>query len=403
MSQNANQQVTGFRYSAINNLHECKLATWLIYREHKFGFKNPFAKFGITVHDILEEYGKHCVVNKLDTDFDEFDRIKYLHLHKLERRQVNEALALLENIKNNINFANILQYKDIFIERRFPLDRTYHPIDNQEDSHLSSGMDVVYMDETEAHVEDYKTVRAIYTKEFMRNSLQRKIYSFIIMKTFPHIQSVGFVFNFVRLGYRSEELFYTRDQLPELQAEIEAEILALDELLKQEEAPEASPGDFCLLCENRGLCEAYKNGFAEIDRIETEEDAIKLYQQWRVAQLRIKTMEETLKFWVETNHPLRVKGTEFGPVEEDDFSYPDVEKLLKILKDAGVPEGAIYEALGTTKTKVGKIIKKFKLGKDVTHKIDLVTVKGKKTKFKSVKIDEEPDDTAGDEYVDPFI
>ena len=78
-----NTNVAGARYSAINSMHYCKLWAYLVYKEKLIGYKNPFAKFGTVIHDVLEDYGKHCIENSLETDYAEFDKIKYKHVVNL--------------------------------------------------------------------------------------------------------------------------------------------------------------------------------------------------------------------------------------------------------------------------------------------------------------------------------
>ena len=55
-----NKNVSGIRYSAIQAMHSCKLNAWLIYVQKMEGKQNKFATMGIVIHDILEEYAKHC-------------------------------------------------------------------------------------------------------------------------------------------------------------------------------------------------------------------------------------------------------------------------------------------------------------------------------------------------------
>ena len=332
MSNNSN--VAELRYSAINTMHICKLSAWLIYKKHLRGYQNLFARFGTVLHDILEEYGLHCVANKLDTDYSKFDEIKYKHLPDLDESQIKDACDVLETIKGNLNWNSILQYEIIDIEKRFAVNKDlisilYDTEDN--DPFFSSGIDLNYIDGDTAYVVDWKSVRAIYTKKYMEESLQKKIYSWQVFKHYPQVQVVQFAFNFIRYGYQSPWMAITRDELPELEAQIKNEIEFLKELLALEEEPEAYPSAYCMLCPNTGHCSAYKNAFTDIEQVQSPEDALKLYQHYQLAKVQVKRMEEILKFYVDNNEPIKLEHETWGPVTHPKIEYPDTKKLISVL------------------------------------------------------------------------
>jgi len=400
MSNNSN--VAELRYSAINTMHNCKLSAWLIYKEHLKGYQNLFARFGTVLHDILEEYGNHCVQNKLDTDYSKFDEIKFRHLPDLDESQIKDACDVLETIKGNINWNSILQYPIIEIEKRFSVNSEL--IASEIDKFFSSGVDVCYIDGDTAYVMDWKTVRAIYTKKYMEESLQRKIYSWQILKYYPEVQTVQFAFNFVRYGYQSPWMPILREELNELESQIKGEIQSLQELLALEEPPEASPSAYCQLCPNSGHCKEYENAFIEMERIESSEDALKLYQHFQLAKIRTKRMEEMLKFYVDHNEPIKLEHEIWGPQTHPKVEYPDTKKLINILfKECEIPEGAIYDQLKLTKTSIEKLTKKFKLNAEQKALISKLSIETQTTKYETKKIEEEVNESEGDGYLDPYI
>lgn len=406
-----NSNVSEARYSAINAMHQCRLWAWLDYKKKLHGYKNPFAKLGTVIHDILEDYAKYCISNKLDTDYDEFDKIKFKHLVKLEENQYSDAINILNKIKNTFNWENYLSLDKIEVERRFYLNKNLEPVKENEVPYFSGAIDLCYIDQTIGYIEDYKTVRAIYTKTYMKDSLQKLIYSYLMLVHYPQLEEVKFLYNFVRYGYKSDWYTLHRDALEETKIRIQEEVNELENLLNEEDPPLASPGGHCVLCQNKAHCESYQNAFDNILRIESEEDAINLYQKYIVAKLKISDIEKTLKKWIDDNKPIKLKNEEYGPKKYDKFEYEDTLKVIEILKKAGVPDGAIYDKLSFSNTDITKLGSAFKLSKEVKESIQKVATKSAYTKFISQKIEEEniPEetlDTMQDQntiIIDPFL
>jgi hypothetical protein len=404
MSSNDNQNVLGARYSAISAMHQCRLLAWSVYGKKMVGFKNHFAKFGIVIHNVLEEYGNHCLANKLETDYGKFEEIKFKQLHYLEEFQLKEATELLNKIKENINWGGALQFETATIERRYKITDKFQPSVDEENPYLSGGIDLVYLDSDTAYVEDYKSVRAIYTDAYMRDSLQRKIYAGLIFAEYPQINTVKFAFNFIRYGFKSKYYDEYRENIEELNSLIRAEVTSLYELLAEPEPPEANPSGFCMLCEIRGTCPAYQNAYAFDEKLETTEQALALYGKFRLAEVKLKETKELLKAWIEINGPIKLKYEEYGPQPEEKETYPDTQKVIEILKtEHKIPEGAIYECLNFTKTSINKLLKKFKIKNDDRKSLDKIKTVETNTKFKEVKIHEIEQDEEEGGIIDPYM
>lgn len=396
-----NKNVSGIRYSAIQAMHSCKLNAWLIYVMRMEGKQNKFATMGIAIHDILEEYASHCFNKKLDTDFTHLEIIKYKHYTKLEEDQFKEANTIISEIKNNFNFNSLNAFNKVFIEKRFYLDRDFNPA-TKKDFYLSSGIDLVYCDDDTAYVEDYKTSRSIYTKSFMEESLQKKTYELQIYKHLPEINTINFAFNFVRYGYKADWIISTREEsLEAIENQLRAECNEYEELTKLTEPPEATPSSFCMLCPVSGTCKAYQNAFDDFEKISDVESAKKLYQQLLLGKNKIKTMETQLKWWIEHNTPLEFKNETYGPQVYESTKFEDPRKLINILTEVKIPEGAIDDVITIGKGDVDKIIKRFKLEKKDQEKILSVATKGKTTKFVAKKKEEEKSDEDGS--FDPYL
>lgn len=399
MSNNSN--VAEYRYSAINAMHECKLSAYLIYGLKLKGGNNPYALFGTVLHDVLEEYAKFCITNKHSTNYSEFDNIKFKHLPNLHEDQIEEAKEVLEVIKGNFNFENLLNYTIVEIEKRLMVDKNLQPC--IENGYFSSGIDKFYIDDDVAYVEDYKSVRAIYTTKFMKESLQRKIYSFMVFKHYPQVNEVKFNFNFIRYGYISEPYSIYREELEELEQQISEEIQALEKLLNSKEPPPATPSGYCILCPMHGLCTEYANAYTEIEKIKNNEDAIKLYKQFCVMKIKVKEMESILKMYIDHNTPIELENEIYGPVVEEATEYPDTLQLIEALRQLEIPGGAIYDCLKFNKTNINKLLARFKIPKEKRKKITDLTVISSKTKYKSKRKEEEKTEDEEGSSIDPFI
>jgi hypothetical protein len=386
MSVNSNSEVKSMRFSAINARQQCPLWAWLVYRQKISGYKNPYAKLGIAIHDLLAEYAEHCVNNSLSTDHDFLDKKKYNHFVNIEQDQFDDANQMVESIKNHYNWECHFNHSVLEIEKRYMLDKNFNPTENEDEAYISGGIDFLYIDADEAVVMDYKTVRSIYTKSFMKDSLQRKIYSLLALKHYSQIEQVSFVFDFVRYGYESTPITMGREEIEGVETLLRAEIEATQEVLAQQESPVPSPGAHCILCEGRASCPAYRQAFDLRQQITTPDEAAKLYRQWRLGKVRMDASEELLKFWINTHGPIQVNGEEYGLHPENTTKYNDTKKMIDILTTAGVPMGAIHDALSITSTNVKNIIKRFKLSKEVQKSIEAIAIVTTSTKYKAKKI-----------------
>ena len=388
---NDSNSVIGARYSAIHSTSQCPLWGWLVYSKKLSGSKNAFAKLGIAVHEFLEAYGKHCLETKQDTDYDAADRLKLKFMVGIEEEQTSDYLNIIETIKNKMNWSKFIGEGETFLERRLAINSQFEAIPEGSPSpYLSGGVDVIQIVDNVAYVTDYKTVRSIYTKQFMLDSLQRIIYSALVFAHFPEVDEIAFTFSFVRYGAVSDMLVMTREELPEVHLRIAAEIEAFNEVMAEKEQPEPCAGAHCVLCENKGHCPAYKNAYHAEDQINNVEDAKRVYQNMRLCGVRAKELETSLKAWINQNSNVTLKYEEYGPQAYEKVEFNDLVQLINVLCDAGIPLGAIYEQMSMSKTGVDKLLKKAKLHKDANLQASITKIASTSpyTKFMSKKIGE---------------
>lgn len=398
-----NKNVNGCRYSAINAMHSCRKHVWHVYGKRDKGSENKFAKLGSVIHNVIEEYLRYCLENNFDTDFTFLDDCIIKNRVFIMEDQVSDYNQICECIKNNINCGSFLPYKDsIQIEKRLKFNDKMEYIE-EGIPYFSSGIDISYRDGNTRYVTDWKSVRSIYSKTYMINSLQRKVYSYILLKEDPTLEMVMFAYNFVRYGYQSDWMGYSREDLEDLEKEIKQEIKEYYKLIAEEDEPSGDPSGFCILCPIKGMCIEYQNAYDKIERIDSDDDAVELFRQYQICGIRLKQMEEMLKFYVDHNNPIRLKDEEYGPIPGKKIEYKDPKKTIEAIKKF-CPEGSIYDLVNITSTSVKKFVKKFKLPKDKIEEIENTAKVSQTTKYKVVKIEEDIEATeASDEVVDIYF
>ena len=145
----------------------------------------------------------------------------------------------------------------------------------------------------------------------------------------------------------------------------------------------------------------YGVAFDATEKIETMDEAKELYQKLVLAKIKTKSMEDMLKWYINHNSPLEFKNETYGPQIFESTKYSDPGKLMDLLRDEKIPEGAILDMISTNKTNVEKVIKKFKLADDLKKKIYGYSTKEFTTKFVAKKKQDERSDEEGS--VDPYL
>ena len=164
-----NSTYRGCRTSALQEAQRCPFACQKTYRDKVQGGTNSPAITGTALHDLLEDYGNHCLTTKYDTDYDYFESIYRKHIIRVPPEMYNDALRIARNLKEATNFSAGIKAKAAFVERRIFIDIHGNLVEpNDPDLFFASGIDYYYIKNTEegykAYVEDYKSYRLIPTK-----------------------------------------------------------------------------------------------------------------------------------------------------------------------------------------------------------------------------------------------
>lgn len=185
---------------------------------------------GTEVHHVMSEYVRYCVANKVEVDFEHFD--------KLSSAAGPVAGPILDNMRDTF----VVPWKSVLAtETRLRLDADLNPTITE---WLPSGvgadypldafpgieysghcaahagtLDVILInsDATEATIPDYKS----HPRPFEPDTYQSMLYPFMLMKHIPTVQKVTFELIFVRYGGEvRRSVVWTRDDMPEMAIQI---------------------------------------------------------------------------------------------------------------------------------------------------------------------------------------
>lgn len=387
----SNNQIRGCRTSAIELAARCPFACQKIYRDGTKGGNNHLALLGSAIHNVLEEYGQHCLDNRVSTDYDFYDSIIDRHAVALPEEVQPDCYDVLEKLRGRLNFDTALQADRVFIERRFFFDKDFNvlPDDWSGEFHFTSAIDIYFIVGNVAYIFDYKSSRAIFTPTVIEHKLQKDFYAFMVMADHPEVTETVFYYDFIRYGTMSKPTHATREQdFVRLRNKLAAACVnyytLMDPALPDEPA---RPSGFCGLCEVRGICPEVNNAICDLANIVSGADAVIAARKLKALQLATKQVQESLKEWVNAHGNIPISITEqFGVQAGEKKEIDQKFELLTALKEQNVPRGAMADLITMPVGKMEKFIKKNAPSIDLTK---FVTKRGTTSyKYMDVEYDQ---------------
>ena len=176
------------------------------------------AQRGQEVHDVIATYVEHLVATRQAEDPEFYDNL-------LENTVLlHESYEIMRSMRS----ALIIDPERVLgVEMYLALDRKRNPIEMptvpRERGHRSEAgveyegtLDYVQLvSETEAEIFDWKS----YFAAIDADTFQSRLYPLLLFKHFPFLEKIRFILRFVRYGTLSRDVTFTRDQMPELEAE----------------------------------------------------------------------------------------------------------------------------------------------------------------------------------------
>jgi len=352
------------RYSAIDWLNKCQLHIRLIYGEGAPEIKHPAGIVGTKCHELLSAYTNHCISTKKATDDEEYGRLANQIRATVPVELESDFVGVVKSIKNTISFQALLDAKEVYVERRLALDGNLEPVEYVEGNvyRFSSGLDLYWIDDDTAYVNDYKTSRLVISNNQADASLQRKTYSWMILKHHPQVNEVQFIFDMSRFGRKTKPHVFTREfDMPEFEERIKEMIKNYDAILNSSERPEANPGPHCIVCGCKAPCPIYKEAFTLEEQVNSISDATRLVRLLYLAEQKIKTMRALAQEAVQAYGEIPIdESSIYTNVPTSTVKY-DLTKTLNKLAEMGVPDELITKKVGITGTELKSICKTTKL------------------------------------------
>ena len=360
----SNNQIRGCRTSAIELATKCPFACQKIYRDGLIGGNNTLALLGSAIHNVLEEYGQHCLDHKIATDYEFYDSIIDHHAVALPEEVQPDCYDVLRKLRERLNFETANNADSVFIERRFFLDENLMVLPSDvepEDYFFTSAIDIYFIVGKTAYIFDYKSSRAMFTPTVIEHKLQKDFYAFLVMAAHPEVEDTLFYYDFIRYGMMSKPTAATRSEdFTSLGRKLVAACKNYYDLMVEggDDQP-ARPSGFCGLCEVRGVCPAVNNATCNLACIVSGADAITAARNLKALQLATKQVQDSLKEWVNANGNIPISVTEQFGISAGEKKEIDLKfELLTALKEANIPKGALADLITMPVGKVEKLIKK---------------------------------------------
>jgi hypothetical protein len=180
--------------------------------------ENQYSLRGTQVHEAMSDYINHLVATR------KADDREWYQANILTRPYLQDAIEILGSL---VGWVKVDPEKVLGTEMYLALDEEFEPIDFDIDDggQMSpmAGADVAFEgtldyiqcpSANEAEIWDWKSFFQIVDAD----TFQSRLYPLLLLKHYPALQLVRFHLQFVRYGV-SRSVEYTREQVPELEAE----------------------------------------------------------------------------------------------------------------------------------------------------------------------------------------
>lgn len=344
----------------------------------------PAMTEGSMVHQVIYEYTKKCVEERIDSDFELIQELINKHFKKSklgEGRYIEIRDNLLEFAEKGVRFDTFLDF-----EKKFNVE-----LDDGQGSVIDGIIDRVncYKTEEGSAIEfiDYKNQRNIMTEQEVSDNLQLKIYKYIGCDyLYPS-------YDIVRVGIYHTMYNYIRwspmQKIKDLSYEFEGTRTFLN---RQHERLLKTPDDQYLpqkgeACWKYGGCDVMKAGLCplytdkEINRIKEEgsvEDKVRIVRKLDIERASILS---DLKTHFKDNDNIEVDGKKVGYVPSVTTKY-DLLDFKKFADRMSVP----LTGISISKTDAEKAIKKVKkldeLEESDASELEQSRVRSSSTSFK---------------------
>jgi len=343
-----------YSYSQIRQHLDCPVAAQR-RRAGDRGDAGPLAAEGRLCHEILEAYGRHCVANSQATDLSALRGIAAdcyaVYLDAPDGMvQVNQQRfeELVRDVIVPFSETRLFDLSTIGdFEMRIALDLRGEPVGfDSEDAWFRGVLDVVhFLPGNRARIEDYKT--GFGTD---KDPLQLRVYGWLLMAVYPHLEEVDVVFDYVRFNKRVGETL-TREDAAAAEAEVRRIIADME---ARSEQP-YRPGPQCVYCDFATSCAKVPEAVTE-SMIDDEAEAREVVEQIALLERDLGLQKDRLRAYCTRHGNVVHNGWDYGFHASGGPKFADAERFFHAAKEDGVSNP--FDYLSVNNTKAAKLRKK---------------------------------------------
>ncbi len=344
--------------SRLKRFAQCPKSFELHYIRGEPAAFNPATTFGSVLHAALERAYRWIVEQKLAGRFPE-DRLIAFFEEEWAKASLFDFETFQEGLKILRSYVcenPLVDYTTVLgIEQEFRL-----AVDGFEVRGFIDRADRV--DTETVLITDYKSNRAIFTREDVDHDLQLSIYAAAAKTLWPWAKNVRLSFYLLRHGFRMETSRSDEDL-----AAARRYVVMLGRASEQATDYEARLNENCNWCDHRMQCPVYHRALlGKVEHVCQDEKDLEAVAREReeVAKLakalyaRKEALERILKKQIENVGELKLGGVVYGLSKTTQVSYPADSTLLLLNEVLGESiEGLARQLLVVDKSAVERLLK----------------------------------------------
>lgn len=359
-NRNSSSNISGVRFtgglsfSRIDCYQKCPQLFRFQYIDKIERPRTPALAIGQTFHEFVEHYLRHLKSKGYETDYDAARRIAEEVTQKsdLNDEETSDFWSLAENFIGAFVFHKEHQATAV-VEAELAFNRNWERCGWLDpDVFFRAKLDLHYVPQPGVcYIEDWKTNRRLPARSSVQNSLQLRMYAFVLSLLYPDVEEFQISLFFVRYL----EDYFSQIFRPEAEKTRES-IESIARKIEQDRRFSPKISSHCEYCPYRGMCDAYKEALARtgLQAVTDPASALQLAEHLYVLQQRVAELQRILKAWVEENAPIQVGDMRLGFEAREKWSVDARKAVDYMLNQLNLDKDSVWKALSITKTSMAK-------------------------------------------------
>lgn len=377
-----------YSYSRFKNFEICPLLFKLINIEKvKIGKSVPMA-IGSIGHDAIQEYTRHCLEKKLQSDLAVVEDIAIKVFNEdgtLESKYLDEIINLMRCYTD----SHLIDYQNIVgAEEEIALNEQLKRVTwLAEDVFIRFKLDLLQIKDNVAKITDYKTGWSMDYDKF-----QLKMYAWAVSVLYPQVEWFQVALDFVRFETFREEEFGVKD-VERTKKQVMALVNRIEKLGLNDFLP--MPGKGCEFCGCWKWCP--KVDLNKVDRVpQNVQEALKLAEDILCIEGVYNQKKGLLKKYCADAGHIQVNNVEFGHWENI-TKRVDASEFFTLMSGLN-RAGEAFDYFSVDNRKLQKLMKEDEL----REKLGQISKEETSVRFdkKKIKAKEEVKDESGNNKKD---